>query len=351
MPRLGTLSMIALAVTLVTVGCIGVMDDTSTDEELETESQGPALGLDTSLPTERTGTTLDTAPGWALGEWWTYTIEASDYGTEGTFTVVVAGEDADDYLVGIPADQEDVLGSIFHIPGIGLVAKEDLTYDAHDAPFKLLDFPLEQGESWASTYWGGTEMEIAVESVDGTEATLSVTRPADTGDTVGTLVYDATIGNIVSFTPSQDPAYNLELVDHGFDYEGPIKVPYEQDLLLCHGALAAASIEGCALEPGSPEGTFEIPEGYDHVTGALLAAPAATAEGLAPPGAYRIDVTDPHDEMHQLTMLPTETGKLIPLHVDDPTGTWSYQAIAGGPGQILVEGVAHQTLEVTLGDG
>lgn len=352
MPRLGSLWTVAFALVLVTMGCIGALDDDSPVEDLPTGSDEPALGMESSLPTQRAGTTLEQAPAWALGEWWTYTIHTSDYQTEGTFTIVVAGEQARDYLVGIPADQQDVLGFIFHMPGIGLVAKEDLTYEAHDAPFKLLDFPLEQGRSWSSTYWGGAEMEVTVESVDGTEATLSVTRPSDTGETVGTLVYDATVGNIVSFTPSQDPGYTLELVDHGFDHQGPVKVPYQQDLLLCHGALAGgASIEGCQIGPGSPEGTFEIPEGYDDVTGALLATALATAEDQAPPGAYQLEVTDPHDDMHELTMLPTEAGTLIPLHVDDPAGTWSYQAIAGGPGAVLVEGVAHQTLEVTLGQG
>lgn len=349
MTGLGRLCTVGVALLVVTMGCIGATED-GTQEDLQTASEGPALGVNSSLDTQRDGSTLDATPSWALGEWWTYSIESSDYQTEGTFTVVVAGEDADHYLVGLPADEDEVLGFIFHIPGIGKVAKEDLVYDAHDAPFQLLDFPLEEGKSWSSIYWNGSQMDVAVESVDGTEASMSVTQSTDTGETVGSLVYDAELGNIVSFQPSEDPGYELELVDHGFGYEGPVEVPYEQDLLLCHGALAgAAAVDGCQIGAGSPQGTFTIPDGYDDVTGALLATPLETADGTAPPGAYRIDVTDPHDETHQLEMMPAEAGKLAPLHVEDPAGEWSYTALAGGPGAVLVEGVAHRTLEVTLG--
>lgn len=350
MTRLGRLSALLVALAMVTVGCIGATEETANgDEELDSASQGPALGLQSTLDTERLGTTLNETPPWALGEWWTYEITSSDYGTEGTFTVVVAGEDAEHYLVGVPAEQTEVLGFIFHVPGIGQVAKQDLVYDAHDAPFQLLDFPLEEGKSWSTIYWNGSEMEVTVDSVDGTEASLSLTRSSDTGETVGSLVYDAEVGNIVSFAPSQDPGYELQLVDHGFGYQGSIEVPYQQDLLVCHGAIAGAgSVEGCRIGAGAPQGTFTIPEGYDEVTGALLAAPLATAQGQAPPGAYRIDVTDPHGDTHQLVMGPTEAGTMAALHVEDPAGEWDYRAIAGGPGAVLVEGVAHQTLEVTL---
>ncbi len=348
---LGRATGLLLAACMLTAGCLGTSDEDPAirdDADEGPSPEGTRLGSQSDLPLARENTSLAETPAWALGEWWTYEMQATEYASEGTFTLVVAGDTDDHYLVGIPAGQEDVHGVIFHAPGIGKVAREDLVYDAHDEPFQLLDFPLEEGKSWEGTYWGSAPMTLEVEGTTDTVAEISLTRPSDTGDIVGTLAYDAEVGNIVSFQPDPDASYSLELVDHGFGYEGPVEVPYEQDLLLCHGQLGPAGVQGCELQPGGPEGTFEIPDGYEKVTGALLVAPIEQPGGMTPPGAYDLLVTEPSGTEHQLTVLPGQTGSLQPLHVDEPVGTWTYRALAGGPGQVLVEGVAHQVLEVTL---
>ncbi|MDX1612102.1 MAG: hypothetical protein R3185_07015, partial [Candidatus Thermoplasmatota archaeon] len=206
---------ILLVTTAVLAGCIGgeVPED---GERIE----ATAFGLESALDTVREGTTLAQAPQWAIGEWWTYSFEQVPSGTEETFTIVVAGAEPGNYLVGLPAEEVPIMPFIFHLPGVGQVRMTDLAYEAHDEPFELLKFPLEEGVSWDGVYWASAPMTVSVDRVEGSTAELTLAS----GDQEHALTYDAEVGYLTHYRiPAQgELEVELELVDHGFGYEGDV---------------------------------------------------------------------------------------------------------------------------------
>src|SRR5688500_17120660 len=199
------LSLLVAAALLA--GCAGTPDDPApAAEDPGVQFQSDVLQL--SLPTmprdqpaagERT---LDQAPEWRLGEWWTYTLTEGFGGQTYEFTRVVAGQDkaAGNYLVGFPVDgfSNDIM--LMHVPGYGDIRMADLAYETHDAYFQPLSFPLTAGKSWDAEFEGLGMGPASVVAVSGTTADIEVLAG---GNYAINATYDAGMGEISKMVVTQ----------------------------------------------------------------------------------------------------------------------------------------------------
>lgn len=335
---------VVLALLVVPLaGCVGGLQDTVPSGDDAAPADGPALGLASGLPTFRNGTTLAEPPEWAVGEWWTVRYDNLLAGGSGETTRVVAGAGNGTYLVGMAADDFADEIMLLHFPGMGRIDRTDLSFDAHDRPIQLLDFPLKQGRTWTTQWYGGTEMTAEVTGVDGDEATVVVTG---NGPPSVQLTYDASLGAISEFTAAGYLHY--EVVAHGFGFDGAVDVPYKHDLVFCHGRVAVQAIEPCALStepnPKGPSDTITLDDRYDRVSFGLLMADVAPQPDVGQ-GVYAVEATAPDGTSYEATKLPTDGGvKIVPHGHDDPSGDWEATYVTGGAGYSLLEGVAYEVL-------
>jgi hypothetical protein len=173
---------------------------------------------------------------------------------------------------------------------------------------------------------------------------------------VSDFVYDAEVGALVEYTAvgaNGVVTYALDLLDHGFHFAEPVRVPYAQDLLFCHGrGQLVMSIEMCApADPSAPSGTVEIPEGYDHASVALVVNRGALPSGDTAPGAITIRATAPSGTEYEARSLPGDTSTMLAFEEDEPVGTWSYEVVAASPGAAIIEGVVYRAFDVELPSG
>lgn len=368
MGRLGISLALGLVAALALAGCVGLADDEPVesasapadaggDPAAEAGGSTPAaaakLGSASPLPTEPPADgsrSLAEAPTYRVGEHWTVEVEFGLSGNQATLERVVAGTQGDDVLFGMPPEGFVHEAIVVHFPAFGRVNATDLSFDAHDRPLRFLDFPLEEGKTWETQWYGGTAMTAEVTSVDGATAEVHVENDAMTVD----LTYDAEAGAVTSF---EVPGYlRYEVVDHGYGYEGDVRVPANQDLVFCHGrAAVAVPVEACQLVTDSPRGpveTVRLPDSYDRVSYALLAADLADPDGAAGAGVYRVAVDHPSGESESMTKLSHEPGYKLQVGGDsEPSGVWTVEAEAAGAGLAILEGVGYDAYEASLGAG
>ena len=318
----------------------------------------PSLPRDPPLPGERT---LEEVPVWRLGEWWQYRVQDQFTGLSRDVLRIVAGTEFGNYLVGFPADafSNDVL--VLHVPGYGDIKADDISYSAHDVPYVPLQFPLREGDSWTTFFESeGNELTFVVDSTDNQTAQLS----ASGGQGAGTFTYDAEVGEITRWI---SPGYaDYEIVDHGYNYTGLVRVPHDHDLVFFHGRtllvndVSAPFIpDPASFEPKTPDEFVEIDGGYDRLSFAiiLLDVAGAVAGGLAQvgtaAGVYQITATAPDGTVYEDTL---HAGDGMSIKVtffghDNPVGTWSIRAIAGGAGAALLEGIGYHSIEIDMPSG
>lgn len=308
---------------------------------------------DAPAPGERT---LLEAPRWRLGEWWTYTMTDGFTGGTYEFTRVVVGEDraAGNYLVGFPVESfsNDVM--LFHIPGYGDIAQSNLAYETHDAYFQMLDFPLTDGKEWEAEF-EGTGKGPALVTVDGGKANIELISPNYNVQ----ATYDPEIGEISEMTINNGTYATYKVTGHGYDYQGLVRVPHAHDLIFMHGRLAGVVDLSQPVLPPNPKGptdTVEITAGYDRAS-FIIAVGGGPAFGLPPPpGVFRETVTAPDGTVYEATLTPVDVATGTPLKIiavghDNPTGTWSLEHVAAGPGIAFVEGIGFHSIDVELPSG
>lgn len=342
-----------LFAAVVISGCLG--GDGLDDLAVSPAAPNPfplSFGGDSGLPwTRETPPTLAAPPTWAVGEWWKVRLTTTAYAQTAEFRTVVVGVDGDSYLVGMERDRFEGLPLIMHSPALGEVSRRDLTYDAHDHPFQLLDFPLTQGKSWATHFWGPARTAaLTVRETNETTATVEIVHPSGA---VGRLRYDAVQGTIVQYELT---TYRFEVVDHGFGFEGVVRVPARMDLVFCHGRTLVTTTIGAQCAAGGhslPTSTVAVPAVYEAFTAALLLAPAPVPglETVGNPLPYRLVVDTPSGERHEALRLPTEGASMRLIHGGDPAGSWVIEALAPGPGTALFEGVTYRVYDVELPRG
>ncbi len=306
--------------------------------------------------------TLDKVPLWRLGEWWTYEIEDFLGGDKETITRVVAGTEHDNYLVGFPIDQFSSYALVLHHPSFGDVHMSDLSYETHDSPFKHLKFPFVEGDTWETTFESETVVWTAeVTSVDATTGEARVDFTNANGGNAGYSIYDAELGvaKDIYFTNYG----RFQVVDHGFNYTGDVRVPHAHDLVFFDGRFAGVvPLTGGGLDPQNPttpSGTITVPDNYDRVSFGLLAQDVASnvVHGAAGTtrilGYYAITVTAPDGTQYSMELTPADEGWFVGEFYDHdgPAGEWQYTAIATGAGGIFIEGIGYHSIDLQLPSG
>ena len=334
------------------------------DAGVQFESDVLSLAQPTSMPRDAPAPgerTLEAAPRWRLGEWWTYTMTDGFTGGTYDFTRVVAGEDraAGNYLVGFPAEEfsNDVM--LFHVPGFGDITQSNLAYETHDAYFKPLDFPLSAGKSW-ETEFEGTGLGLAeVTVLDAGRAQIDLTLGA--GYTVK-AIYDAELGEISEMEVLQGGNLyaRYQVTGHGYDYRGIVRVPHAHDLVFIHGRFAGVVNAGASgsgpVSTGITE-TVPVSPGYDRVSFIIAVGGGSTFLGApASAGVFRETVTAPDGTKYEATWTPADLAAgrdltIIAVGHDKPEGDWTLEHAAGGAGVAFVEGIGYHSIDVDLPSG
>ncbi len=335
------------------------------DDRNFTVDQPNALPRDPPAPGERT---LNATPEWRLGEWWTYEITSFFDGKKEQITRVVAGSEHDNYLVGFPIEEFNNFAMVMHHPAYGDIKKGDLSYDTHDAPFAHLHFPLQVGDTW-STKWQSPNNNIDLEvlSVDHAtgEAVINVTQTVqgnvlNGGQTqvnhFGTIVYDAELGEAKKMT--FNGYAQVEVLDHGYNYTGPVRVPHAHDLVFFHGRFAGGQPIGQSGGSGGPQGpdeVIEVADFYDRVSFAIIIidVPGFVANTGTGQGYYSQTAVAPDGTEYTLEMRPDDFAhiKLEFFEHEDPAGQWRLNTVAAGPGQVLFEGIGYHSIDIELPSG
>lgn len=306
-------------------GCIGADDAASPEPQAEATGDSPGL---------------DEVPSWQVGDWWKIRLEP---GTEREFTItrVVAAVEDDAYVVGVPTsdweEHRDKL-PLKHVPGLGEVRKSNLSYDIHDRDFTPVDFPLQGGKTWQTSFDGEDVEATASPNPDGT-----VEIHYCCGENV-TTTYDPEVGAVTSL---ETRIAHYEVVDHGTGYVGEVTVPRGQDIVFFQGVAAGAI--GMGLEPHPPVETVEIPDHYDRMSFFLAAGPLDVADRPAS-GVYAERVEAPDGSTYKVVNGPTETERTLQQFVtSNVAGTWTLEHVAPGPGYAFSEGVAYEEAVYQLG--
>ncbi|MFA5943003.1 MAG: hypothetical protein WC876_00890 [Candidatus Thermoplasmatota archaeon] len=329
-------------------------DDPVVDPGVQFESDVLQLSLPTMpreapLPGERT---LDKAPEWRLGEWWTYTLTDGFAGNTYEFTRVVAGQDkaAGNYLVGFPLEEFNNDVMLFHTPGFGDIRQSDLSYETHDAVFQMLQFPLRDGDSWEAEFEGTGKGPVTV-AATGTTAEVELISPQY--NVVAT--YDAELGEFSKMSINNGSYEVYEVTGHGYNYEGVIRVPHAHDLIFINGRLAGAQdLAGPTGTAAGPTETIVVGAGYDRAAFILAvgAGPFLGVSNAVPVGVFRETATAPDGTVYQLQLLPHEGGfKIAAFGHENPEGTWTLEHIAAGAGVAFIEGIGYHSIDVDLPSG
>lgn len=312
------------------------------------EEGAPEVTQNTKLPdfkpveaVEEAPRTLLEPPLWKQGEWWKIRLVDGFQGSTYETTRIVAGQEGDHYLVGMPSDQFSDDFMVMHIPGFGQISKDDLSFETHDVPTQVLRFPLVDGDGWETAFEGGViTTNVFVESE--TRARIQFT-----GSQTGNATYDALVGEVVRY--EQEDYANYEVIDHGFDYSGVVTVPHQHDLIFQHFRIAGL-LTGVPSAPAtSITDTVTVDSTYDRVSAAIIAG------GLSPdaPGGYLQEIaTAPDGKVFEMTVMPIETGFVVHTfsHLN-PGGSWTFEHRALGPGFIGAEGIAYHTYDVEMPSG
>lgn len=291
--------------------------------------------------------TLEEAPTWQVGEWWT--AERHDFvsGETWNVTVVVAERHGDTYHVGLAADDFKDRLVLFGWPPLGEIqAGSDLSWTIKNSDFLAVDFPLQEGKSWETSYWGVGPWTAEVESVDGSEATVGISGPNGNG----TYAYDAEMRTTTTFAWQGETDYRV--TGHGYGYEGEVVVPHgkqQHEQVRAAGAFTFGdSPLPDGLTPASPRGTVEVEPPDASVL--LIAGSASLPEAQAtPPGLYRETATSPDGTSFELQTTGTDGLEFAFAHAPEASGTWQFEHVAGGFGVVGTEITAYEQLNVTVG--
>ncbi|HEV8361660.1 MAG TPA: hypothetical protein VGR28_14520 [Candidatus Thermoplasmatota archaeon] len=345
----GAASFLALSfATMALAGCLAPATEPLASPAGDTEA-GPWLGAASHLPASfARAASVDAPPQWAVGEWWTYSVESLLFpGHTLNLTRVVAGDEPGRYLVGMPAD--DYVDEVFvdHFPGMGQIDRATLGFEAHDLMFEPLRFPLAEGANWTTHWYSGAPMNASVTSVANGTAEIHLDHPTRATD----LVYDAALGEIASMEIQGYLRY--EVTGHGFGYQGKVVVPYNVDLVVCHGrALVVEAIDDCALDiaPRLPVETVPIHGDYTRLSFGLILrpGPVPVVAAMVPSPLLSIEVTAPGGSTYAASAPLAAENTLVAYGEDEPVGAWQMRALAIGTGSVLFEGAAYRALEVEL---
>lgn len=192
-----------LALSVGLAGCLG-------SDDLGTEA-GP------NAPEDAAGDEklVHEVPTWEVGDYWTY-----DTTIETTLTIVVTGEEGQDWRVDTTNEEAAFLHAQEEISYLGHVSKASLAGSQGPDRVEYFTWPLTDGDTW-TTRWDGVERSItanvteqgaSLEAYEGDRLAVTYTYDADT-EWFGAMAFHG---------PDGDVAFGMELVDHGSNYEGDV---------------------------------------------------------------------------------------------------------------------------------
>jgi hypothetical protein len=339
-------AVLLVASTLVLFAMAGCVEEPAKPVETPTSTKtvgGLAGDLKRGAPEPEVVRSLEAAPEWRLGEYWKIRLQDAFTGKTWETTRVVAGEEGDNYLVGMPVEAFSDAFMVLHIPGFGVVDQLDLGYEIHDVLFIPVQFPLTQGAKWATAF-EGRAVNATVTAANETHAVISMVGKSDKL----TLTYSAAAGEIVRFVGEGYATY--EVVEHGYNYTGNVLVPHEHDVVLIHGRLGGGVPVGNS-KAGAPIETVKMGSTYDRVSFAIILGPAIGGDPGV--GYYKETVVAPDGTRYELDRLPTEgPGLKVGFFFNTkPAGDWTLEHIAIGPGIAFVEGIGYHSFEASLPSG
>ncbi|MEE3082656.1 MAG: hypothetical protein VX320_01025 [Candidatus Thermoplasmatota archaeon] len=159
---------------------------------------------------------------WTVGQWWLYTFSTPNW-QDDSARLVVTETDAEDgtaYMLGITNHEEARRHAVMnHNPFLGRITHDNLSTYENGVAQPVLQFPLEEGDSWSFTLFG-LEWSTTITSVDDGRAVLFATT--SDGQSL-TYVYDGRAGfldQLIWNGASGELLLRMVLVAHGLDYEG-----------------------------------------------------------------------------------------------------------------------------------
>lgn len=322
-----------LAALLLGAGCLtGASPDSTSpapsDTDRDTDEVDPASDADEGSTTDG----VQDPPSWIPGEYWTVEVDSTLLEEPVRWTRIVGGLTTEHYLIGQPAGEASPAALLLHVPGMGEVSFQNLSYDIHGETFTPVQFPLEDGTTWQTRFEG-----------DPVNATASVQR-----DVVHieyccsrniTAVYDPDVRGI-SEMDVDDGFLSYEVLDHGFAFDGAVEIPAQRELLFMEGQVAGAL--GASGGVGPPVGQAEVPEEVDRVAFTQIVGNA----GLGSPvetGVYLERATLPNGTTYTTEQAASTDGLAVSFHdVGNASGTWRFDHVAAGPGMAFTEGIGYQ---------
>lgn len=283
--------------------------------------------------------TVEEPPVFHVGQWWQYRFDHDLTGISRLVTLVAAGAEGDELLVGMPVDAFDDAVLVTHMPPVGTVGRGDWGYDVGGVRFIPLEFPLYEGKSWETSWQSPAEVLVAVvKDVDGQTATIEMVGPTRTA----TLTYDARTGAIREFDMRGYGGY--EMLDYGYGYAGEIAVPSLAAPVFRESRVQAL-LDGDS-NPAAPVATIHVDGPYDHISVLMMAGPQLQRL----PGAYRLEAVAPDGEPFVMTSAPPESGTLRwrIFHHDAVVGDWDVSWVVVGHGFGLFEGTAYDARHFLL---
>jgi hypothetical protein len=327
-----------LAVLLLASGCIGGSAPAPQDAA-PTTSSTPPIAYET-IPDVDEERTLERAPKWKMGEWWEIRLTDDFTGATVTTTRVVAGQEGENYLVGMPRDAWENGFMVLHVPGFGEVLRNDLSYEVHDKRFEPLNFPIHEGKTWTTSF-EGRKVDAVVTSVEGTRARVWLSGASDQIN----VTYDAEAGEIVRFEKKNYATY--EVVGHGFGHEGIVTVPHMHDVVFMQFRLAGVVGGG-----PSPFDEVTVDSTYDRVSFVLILG-TVIPDFSSPNTIYREKATAPDGTVYEHTLTAADGPglRVFDYQHDRPGGKWTFEHVALGPGIVGTEGIAYHVYDVVLPEG
>lgn len=159
------------------------------------------------------------APVWAVGDWWTYTVEYPNAGESNQLTIVVYNEDAGNWYLSGHDRKGNELAEFSHYPPLGAWTKSGFEPTIHGFKIPLFKFPLTDGKTWTDKYrdqdaaWKATAKGSAFE----------ITMTQGGAPPTLTFTYDRAIGFLknLEFTFGNT---RMTLVASGHGYTQPVSV-------------------------------------------------------------------------------------------------------------------------------
>jgi hypothetical protein len=305
------------------------------------------IGAEEDSAPEAQAASLERAPQWSIGQWWTMETHDSLTDTVSEVTLVVTESGDTTARIGMTAETFNHRFFVYHLPPLGDIRLESFSWNVMGHEFDALEFPLHKGNEWETVFHGidyGWNVKAEVMETDGHEAHIHMI-----GDNVLIdVVYDAELGMITQFD-SGAYGVSFKMTDHGYDYEGDVRTPSNIDLGFLEGRVG--TVLDAAANPGSPILTVEQTKEVTHGTLAFIVG-GLPQLGTTGPGTYHATATTPTGTTYERTFTPTPMDGVFLMElegIEGVHGDWELTFTSAGAAWLAVELIVYDLEETTLG--